>query len=325
MRTQIFKWLYRFGTARVLRRAKQDQLTILSLHRVTEDRDYYFQPIRPATFDALLRHLARHYTIVPFADVSSLKKGMKKPPLILSFDDGYYDFVQFTMPILQKHKLGANVNIVNECANSNMQIWTQRLNWLFIAAWDGGLVNMRIELNGQPFTVADFNGDWHRFYLKVFTTLLTYPREPRLALIRSLEEELGQSANYRMMNWDEVRQCAEAGIEVGCHTYTHDVISTITDAELLHKEITLSKLEMEAQLRRPVTLVSLPNGQGNEAAEAEVRRAGYEYMLYVDNRTNPLPITGAEMKVMYRIGLLDECLEETALRVELFHNKFSKP
>ncbi|RYY98232.1 MAG: hypothetical protein EOO11_08680 [Chitinophagaceae bacterium] len=320
IRQLLFNTLHRFGATAYLRRDKKDKLTIISLHRITTESDPFFEPIRPAAFDELLGYLKRHYTIVGFGDVPALKAGMKKPPLILSFDDGYYDFVEYAMPILEKHGVRANHNIVNACAAGTALIWTERLNHLFNHCRLNGL-DLSFEEEGLPYSIKGSNGNWMDFNLKVFLALLQLDRSKRLPLIDRKEAQYGTRAERRMMHWDEVRQCADAGIEIGNHTYTHDVMSTIADAATMRHEIGDARREMEAQIGRPVNILALPNGQGNPLVDAAVAEAGYDCLLYVGNRVNGLRPEGAAPHIFWRVGVNHEPLPETALRIELFHSK----
>lgn len=320
VRQLFFGTLHRFGATAWLRRAKKDKLTIISLHRITTESDPFFEPIRPAAFDELLGYLKRHYTIVGFTDLPQLKAGMARPPLILSFDDGYYDFLEYALPILQKHRVIANHNIVNACANGNALIWTERLNHLFDHCRKNGL-DLSFEEEGLPYSIKGCHGNWIDFNLKVFLALLELDRSKRLPIIDRKEAQYATRAERRMMTWNEVRQCADQGIEIGNHTYTHDVLSTIGDAAVLEHEVGAARREMEEKIGRPVSIFALPNGQGNPLVDAAVAKAGYDCLLYVGNRVNGLRPEGEVPHRYWRVGVNHEPLAETALRIELFHSK----
>ena len=128
-----------------------------------------------------------------------------------------------------------------------------------------------------------------------------------------------------MLTWDEVRQCADNGIEIGSHTYTHDVVSTISDPAVLAFELAESRRDMEARLGRPVGILALPNGQGNARVNAAATAAGYTQVLYVGNKTNLLTALQAPPPHMLsRIATPPESLPETALRIELFHSRLRR-
>lgn len=325
MRAFIFKFIYFIGIPRILRFGKRNQLTILSIHRISNDQDYFFSPIKPVAFEKLLMYLMKNYTVVSFKDMSDGQKKWKKPPVILSFDDGYYDFYEYALPILKKYKLPSNHNIVNECANQNTVIWTQRLNYIFNHCKDN-TIDLVMEIEGRLLKNQDFDNNWMNYYLHTFKYLLQLPKKERMHFIETKEKEFSLQPSYKMMNWDEIVECSNQGVEIGCHTYSHDVLSTIIENhELLNEEIVKSKIEIEEKINKKVNIVALPNGQGNQEIDSFVNKFGFDYLLYVNEGTNVCDhLSSSSLNKLNRISLIDENPYEMFLRVELFHSKLKK-
>jgi peptidoglycan/xylan/chitin deacetylase (PgdA/CDA1 family) len=76
------------------------------------------------------------------------------------------------------------------------------------------------------------------------------------------------------MNWDELRECAERGVEIGGHTVTHPHLTRLTDAEL-DRELGDSKQRIEQELGRPARLLAYTYGEHDARVHDAVRRAGY--------------------------------------------------
>jgi peptidoglycan/xylan/chitin deacetylase (PgdA/CDA1 family) len=74
------------------------------------------EPKRQAASGGGLR-LVQHFHIVLFGELQSPAEG-KKPRLILSYDDGYKDFLDFAAPILGKRRIRVNHDIVPGCVES---------------------------------------------------------------------------------------------------------------------------------------------------------------------------------------------------------------
>jgi peptidoglycan/xylan/chitin deacetylase (PgdA/CDA1 family) len=319
LRSFLLNLLFNLGAAGYLRRRKDGEATIVSLHRVTPESDPFFEPISPQAFDTLLGYLGKYYSFVDFADLPTLKAGMKKPPLLLSFDDGHHDFIEYALPILKKHGIRANQNIVNNCAAGGI-IWTDRLNFLCETARRAG-VKLSFFEQGLPISLDQCGGNWIELHQRTYIALLHLNRQEREAILEHYENKFGARVAIRMMNWDDIRQCSEYGIEIGSHTYSHDSLPTITDEALLDFELRVSRVELEEKIQKPVSIVAFPNGQGSKHVDEAAVKAGFTTMLYVENATNPI---SAEMAsgTLFRVGVSNESLAETALRIELFHKRF---
>jgi peptidoglycan/xylan/chitin deacetylase (PgdA/CDA1 family) len=78
---------------------------------------------------------------------------------------------------------------------------------------------------------------------------------------------------------DQLRAMADAGIEIGAHTYTHADLAQVTDEEQLHREVVEAGRELQARLGRPVRYFAFPFGQHVNLiyrAFQLAREAGYE-------------------------------------------------
>src|SRR5690554_3053054 len=128
MKKLIFRTIRTFGGAKALRFLNRDVISVLCLHRISNDLDYFFDPIKPSEFEKLVNYCNKYYSITTF---SAINEKTEKPKLIFSFDDGYYDFLENAIPILNRYNLPSNHNFVNSCLNSNTTIWTQKVNDIF--------------------------------------------------------------------------------------------------------------------------------------------------------------------------------------------------
>jgi peptidoglycan/xylan/chitin deacetylase (PgdA/CDA1 family) len=93
------------------------------------------------------------------------------------------------------------------------------------------------------------------------------------------QHDLDLGFRFLPNTFEQLRAMANAGIEIGCHGYTHADLGPITDPGLLHYELVASKEGLQAALGRPVRFFAFPFGQFanmNSAAFAVARRAGYD-------------------------------------------------
>jgi peptidoglycan/xylan/chitin deacetylase (PgdA/CDA1 family) len=86
----------------------------------------------------------------------------------------------------------------------------------------------------------------------------------------------------RMMNWRELAEMAECGIEIGAHTYRHPQLDQLS-AKALREELFGPKHEIEDKLGIAVPGLSYPFGYSNSLVRQTAREAGYAYAYAVGN------------------------------------------
>jgi peptidoglycan/xylan/chitin deacetylase (PgdA/CDA1 family) len=73
------------------------------------------------------------------------------------------------------------------------------------------------------------------------------------------------------MNWDELRAVASEGIEIGCHTESHPILSRLSNPRELENEILGAKQRMTERLGFEVRHFCYPNGRPIDVGEAAIR------------------------------------------------------
>ncbi len=89
------------------------------------------------------------------------------------------------------------------------------------------------------------------------------------------------------MTWDELRELAERGLEIGSHTVSHPHLPELSDGEL-DRELRESRARCEDELGRPCPLLSYPYGEHDARVQAAARRAGYEAAFCLGGSASPL-------------------------------------
>jgi peptidoglycan/xylan/chitin deacetylase (PgdA/CDA1 family) len=90
------------------------------------------------------------------------------------------------------------------------------------------------------------------------------------------------------MSWEQVRNLASQGFDIGCHTVTHLDMGKCS-ADEIRKELRESRAELEARLGRSVTLFAYPFGARNNINDVSlslVRELGFECCVSCCGGTN---------------------------------------
>lgn len=318
LRQTFFKGLLRFGALRLLSRRDQENVVIACLHRVSEDRDFFFPPIHPEDFEQLIKEIVDHYEVVSFSDVH---KKSRRPKLVLSFDDGYHDFIDEALPILKRHSLPCNHNLVNKCLNGDGNIWTQELNEVF-----AHLMEHDIRDDESITSLGmEFNSNWTSYYLASFHRLLSASKQERTDLLDDTKRRYGISSEVSMMSWAELKEAiANYDIEVGSHTYTHTSLKDEQDTNTLEREIKDSIDEFEKELGARIEILSLPNGQYSPRVIQYSEELGLKYLLTVNNTRTPSHQLSAKFSIADRVNILSATPAEMFARTVGFHQIFNR-
>jgi peptidoglycan/xylan/chitin deacetylase (PgdA/CDA1 family) len=86
----------------------------------------------------------------------------------------------------------------------------------------------------------------------------------------------------RMLSWTQIAEAAQAGIEVGAHSWQHAQLDQLP-GKLLREELYTSKAQLEDRLGFPVPGLAYPFGYSNARVRQVARDAGHDYACAVSN------------------------------------------
>jgi hypothetical protein len=85
----------------------------------------------------------------------------------------------------------------------------------------------------------------------------------------------------RMLDWQQVRELAEAGVEIGSHGMSHAILTRV-DVARAAEEIESSRRRLADELGSEPVSFAYPNGDWNPTVAALVREAGYQRAVVTD-------------------------------------------
>jgi len=255
-------------------------LTILSLHRVSEDDGSAYRPLKPKLFEELLTFLTANFEIITFADMATPSLS-DRPKVILSFDDGYKDFIDVAVPILEKYKIFVNQNIIPECVE-------QKLPPLNVLAQDfvgtaplSLLLNLRI----PDFDVRRFNGNRFEIGLKLSAFLKSRPFGDQQKLREELLPQFYKFDGFRptpMMSREDIRELATVH-EFGAHSYSHASMEYESES-FFQQDLARCRNYFRDILKMPMPIYALPNGSYRKGNIQHALDFGYSHVLLVGDR-----------------------------------------
>ena len=254
---------------------------ILLYHRVEDlDDDYNLLAVTPDNFKKHMEYLKNNYQFI------SLDTPLNEWPsygnsIILTFDDGYYDFYKYALPVLKQLNIPATLFVTTANINTNEELWTDELcrcifspkiyhesfrlrNSLFSGVWSVDSVQNKARLYQVLHGLFKLSSYRERAYyleqLRVWAGLTPNGRQ-----------------NRRCLNKKEIKEISESGIVIGAHTISHPSLRWQKPYEV-DEEICGSKETLEGIIGKKIDLFSYPFGTITDYSKDTiecVRNAGF--------------------------------------------------
>jgi peptidoglycan/xylan/chitin deacetylase (PgdA/CDA1 family) len=266
------------------------RLLVLGWHNVESS---WLFPVRPgAGVRGLGRQLAflrRRMTVVPLGDaLRALSQGQPLPPraVAVTFDDGYRDTLELAVPILERLGLPATFFLVPELLSGLIRPWWEMLGWAFTCSrresirWEG----QQLGLRGAAERRASLTAAAERLKQRPVADL-----DRAVTELRLLCDPSGAPGHTEMfLDWQGARELVRRGFTVGSHSLKHTILAREGAAEQ-HRDLLLSRQQLEHRLGVTVDLLAYPNGLPGDYDATTIRAArdaGYAYAVTTNQGWN---------------------------------------
>ena len=244
-------------------------------HRVGAN-PYGFKNVSVDAFRDQMRWLREHCTPIHPSELrqQAATGGRLKPPVLVTFDDGYRDYLEVASPILREFRIPA-VNFISTLyADTGALFWWDVVH-LAVEASTRHSVSLPYEREAIPLTRAGRTAA----KLAIRRQIWSRPdaeRESTLdAFLDALDVKRADLAcDRQVMTWDEIRQTTE-WTTVGGHTHSHPLMSRIGTAAL-HDEVRTCRSRIAAEVGTAPTEFAYPAGAVTEEAKSVLRHHGFD-------------------------------------------------
>jgi peptidoglycan/xylan/chitin deacetylase (PgdA/CDA1 family) len=262
---------------------KKNSLVIFMFHQVNDNKTTYYPAMSISAFKNLCVFIKKNYTVINPSDIKSHFAETDKPAAIISFDDGHYDIIKNTLPILSELELPFNVNIDTEILETGKP-------QDFVRVYD--ILNqskLKSYLNPKFMTAPIVIDGTNPMKIEnEFTELLTNlsPKEKR-----EFTNDLLAQANLevnpfsKMLSIEDVKLLKNHNVEFGSHSHTHAIL-TKSNLDQIHYELSHSKNVLEGALNTKIEVLAYPNGLYNNEVEEIAKDLGYTIFLQTDDLIN---------------------------------------
>jgi peptidoglycan/xylan/chitin deacetylase (PgdA/CDA1 family) len=290
------------------RRTLAPQAAVLLYHRVADVAcDPWRLCVTPGHFAEHCEVLARRALVRSLPDLLGALAGGRLPrrAVAITFDDGYADNLAQAGPRLAARGLPATVFVTAGAVGAPREFWWDELEGLLLAdrplpasltlAVAGRTHRWELDEDAAGVAIsAEASRAWepwqdrhpsrrHALYRTLYDLLFPISAGERASLLDALAGWAGVTpaarASHRTLTAAELRQLSsERSIDVGCHTLTHQPLSTLP-LETQRREIVEARDRLQALSGRPVRSFAYPYGRRcdyDTGTVALVRALGFD-------------------------------------------------
>ena len=309
------------GFASVLERiaaSPRDSFAVLTYHRVDRpDARPWLNPsllsATPAGFEAQMTALLRRHQPISLSDLLAAHRSTRRPlperAVLVTFDDGYRDFIEHPWPVLRRLGIPATLFVPTSYPDADRPFWWDRL-WRALREAPAGTLHSpagRLDLDGAASrraaarvliqhhkrllhddAMASVDQVIERLSMNgSVTTGATTAVPSRVIGARRARGRARPGGEADVLGWDEIRGLAAAGLDVAAHSRSHPLLTRLTP-EAMEAEAAGSRDDLEQRLgkRAFANVFAYPAGAHSDQTRDALAHQGFELAFTTDRGIN---------------------------------------
>jgi peptidoglycan/xylan/chitin deacetylase (PgdA/CDA1 family) len=247
-----------------LQKERPNLLRVLTYHKVEE----------VAGFEEQMAHLAEDYQVVSMDRVVEAVLGGDPLParsVLITFDDAYRNFAECAWPILKQYDHPVTLFVPTAFPDQAEQVfWWDRLEYAFCNT------ARRDTLQTPIGEISLATGPQRRQALLQLKKNLRYlPYSEVMAWTYQLCQELrSPQPESQVLDWDELRRLARAGVTLGAHSQTHPFMDQLSSKEAAAEAVGALR-DLEQEVGQTLPIFAYPNGRFRDETVQTLQQAGF--------------------------------------------------
>jgi peptidoglycan/xylan/chitin deacetylase (PgdA/CDA1 family) len=235
-----------------------------------------------------MRIVRRRFVAMTVSELRNALRTGKAPAnaVAITIDDGYEDAYRYALPVLRSLGLPATFYVTTGFIERATWLWPDRVAYILDHS---PLDSARWASNGHQLSVSlDTPARRQQGWFTLTAYIETLPTREARRFLDELAHRLDvtlpetPTQEYRAATWEQLHDLADAGIEIGDHTWSHPLLPRCSRDEL-EQEIFTSKAILEERLGTEVRSFAYPHGGCNDQVREIVRQAGYQNAVISTN------------------------------------------
>lgn len=268
------------------------QFRVLGYHRVTREP----QPVDTieealaVPVDEFRRqmawvgHMLSPVHLEAFASFRQNRRAFRRPPVAVTFDDGYRDNLTLALPVLREFGVPATIFVTTGHVGKRKAFWWNELSHL---VWGASAGEYGFELQGRRHCFRLASAAERQFaFWRLFRLLCRMPEVQRQTALRLLRREFGRGVEteapaVETLSPEDIAEAPGGLLRFGAHT-VHHVVLTKVPPEEARQEIVGSIAQLRAWTGSDVTTFAYPLGDASsfdERVRSMLAQAGIRYAV----------------------------------------------
>ncbi|HYX53766.1 MAG TPA: polysaccharide deacetylase family protein [Candidatus Limnocylindrales bacterium] len=218
-------------------------------------------------FARQLHYLSETFRVVPLSAMIRNLERQGTPTgneIVLTFDDGLRNNLTLVYPLLQKLRVPATFFICPGLIGSGRWLWNHEARCRLQTLGRESRMQLARKVGATAHTVEGMVGWMKELKLQERRRVEDVLRVATRRYTATTE----QREAFDIMSWDELKSLDPELITIGSHTFSHPILTTLSDDQL-DFELRESRRILEEKLDREVGYFCYPNG----SYDARVHRA----------------------------------------------------
>lgn len=297
------------------------QLIILMYHRVlpkedprllTEEPGMY---VTPETLDmhlGELRKIAQLIHIEEWLELAKTEALEDKLYCAITFDDGWADNYEFAFPLLKKYEAPSCIFLATDYIGSDTTFWPERLASELINYAENSATKQRLDefysKLGEEVDATKLKEQNRDYISHLIQIAKQQPDDDIKFFLDTLPTQKAPTKHStpcqtEMLNWEQVKEMQEVGIQFGGHTRSHLRLNNHVRPDRLENEILGCADDIKQNIGTLPALFCYPNGDTSQSALELVES---RYHAAVTTQTGINQPKNAQAHLLKRIGVHED-------------------
>ncbi len=252
---------------------------VLMFHRVLPKKqslrihNHSSLEVTPEYLEQVIQYYLRNkYSIISIEELPlHMQSKSREKFVVFTFDDGYFDNLEYALPVFQKYKVPFTIYVCNDFPNNKVFLWWYLLEELLLKTNRCQLISSNKTYEFETGGVYEKESAFYQIRYLFNSGAIT--DSDLKSLFDKYLGNVSEMTNNMCLSWDDIQKLSDDKlVTIGAHTVSHAALKQLSDEACLD-EMRNSKLEIENYINKEVKNFAYPFGSNLEVGRRDMKMA----------------------------------------------------